>query len=487
MSHLIDISAPLLRRPSDGTRSALGRRVLACRQQTEALVEGLSDADCTVQSMDDASPAKWHLAHTTWFFEEVVLSAHLPGYQRFDANYAYLFNSYYESLGPRHPRPRRGMLTRPELSDVLAYRWHVDRALARLLARLDDQLGHRLDDRRGGRFDEQRGHSRGLRRDADETAAAAAALIELGLQHEQQHQELLLTDLLHLFAQNPLRPVYRRPAWAPSEPRAEPEPMRFVAFDAQRIAVGHEGDGFAFDCEGPRHEVLLAPFALADRPVSNREWLHFIDDGGYRSATLWLSDGWQRVCAEGWGAPLYWEQRDGQWLTMTLHGEQPVDPDAPVCHLSYFEADAFARWAGRRLPTEFEWEHAAEYQLRAALGDRTCPGANGHAGVAGLTGHFADSQRYQPEAARLGGSGPLWQLFGDVWEWTSSAFSPYPRFRPASGAIGEYNGKFMCGQFVLRGGSCATPRDHIRPTYRNFFPPHARWQFSGLRLAEDNQ
>ncbi len=441
------------------TRTAAGeleQRLLACRRQTEALIDGLSDADCTVQSMDDASPAKWHLAHSTWFFEEMVLAAYLASYRRFDARYAYLFNSYYENLGPRQPRPRRGLLTRPELADVLAYRWHVDRALQRLLQRLDD----------GGR---QAG------------AARATELIELGIQHEQQHQELLLTDLLHLFAQNPLRPVYRDAAWAPHERSAEPEPMHFVPFDEQRVAIGHAGAGFAFDCEGPRHDVLLRPFALADRPVSNREWQHFIDDGGYRSATLWLSDGWQRVCSEGWQAPLYWTQRDDQWLTMTLHGEMPLALDAPVAHLSYYEADAFARWAGHRLPTEFEWEAAAQRQI-ASPDEPATVHANG---VAGITGHFADSRRYRPEPPRLGGSGPLRQMFGDVWEWTASAFSPYPGFRPAPGAIGEYNGKFMCGQFVLRGGSCATPREHIRPTYRNFFPPHARWQFSGLRLAED--
>ncbi|MGC3963974.1 MAG: ergothioneine biosynthesis protein EgtB [Rhodocyclaceae bacterium] len=403
----------------------------ACRQRTLALCEGLSDADMTVQSMDDASPAKWHLAHTSWFFEEFILQPQVAGYEVFDPRYRYLFNSYYEQVGARHPRPRRGMLTRPALADIHAYRQHVDAALGRLA---QTQL-----------------------------AADIIELVRLGIAHEEQHQELILTDLLHLLAQNPLRPALRdAPPLAVTPTRA----THMHAFEGGQIRVGHTGDGFAFDCEGPLHEVLLQPFALASRPVSNGEWAAFISDGGYRTPTLWLSDGWARVQAEGWQAPLYWREIDGAWQTMTLHGERPPDPAAPVSHISYFEADAFARWAGKRLPTEFEWECAATRQA----GDANA-------------GQFADDGYWTPRASAT--QAPLQNLFGGVWEWTASAFAPYPRFAVASGAVGEYNGKFMCGQFVLRGGSCATPRGHVRPTYRNFFPPHARWQFSGVRLAED--
>ncbi|HKY93635.1 MAG TPA: ergothioneine biosynthesis protein EgtB [Nevskiaceae bacterium] len=402
------------------------------RTRTQALAETLSDADATVQSMPDASPAKWHLAHTTWFFETMVLVSSMPGYQVFDTRFHPLFNSYYEALGARHPRPRRGMLTRPSLDVVRAYRRHVDRAMERVLLH-------------------------------DDLAQDVAALVELGCHHEQQHQELILTDLLHLFAQNPLQPAYRAP-----EPlvvaTATPDPSRDGSFAGGVVEIGHDGRGFAFDCEGPRHQVMLEAFALADRCVTNADWMAFIEDGGYREPLLWLSDGWARVNEQGWDAPLYWERRDDQWWTMTLRGPQLVDPLAPVCHVSAFEADAFARWAGRRLPTEFEWEHAAS-------------------GVP-VDGHFADSLRLRPRPAPPA-DGTLRQLFGDVWEWTSSAFLPYPRFSPASGAVGEYNGKFMSGQTVLRGGSCITPPGHVRATYRNFFPPDARWQFSGLRLAKD--
>ncbi|MFT4172586.1 MAG: ergothioneine biosynthesis protein EgtB [Rhodocyclaceae bacterium] len=414
--------------------AALFRALDACRHDTAALCEGLSDADMTVQSMDDASPAKWHLAHTTWFFEEFVLSRAAAGYAPFDGAYRYLFNSYYEAVGERHPRPRRGMLTRPSAADIQAYRAHVDTALGRLRhAQLDDEV---LD------------------------------LIELGIHHEQQHQELLLTDLLHLFAQNPLRPTLR--PGAVSAPPTSERAMHMHAFEGGRVRIGHDGEGFAFDSEGPSHEVLLAPFALGTRPVNNGEWAAFIADGGYRTPTLWLSDGWARVRTEGWCAPLYWREIDGAWRHMTLHGEIPLDPAAPVVHVSYYEADAFAHWAGKRLPTEFEWECAARAQADTLA-----------------NGHFADRGVWTPSADGVPPQAPLDKLFGSVWEWTASAFSPYPRYRPAAGAVGEYNGKFMCGQFVLRGGSCATPRGHVRSTYRNFFPPHARWQFMGLRLAED--
>ncbi len=398
------------------------------RDASRRLAAPLTDADATVQSMPDASPAKWHLAHTSWFFEAMVLAQHLPGYRVFDDNFNFLFNSYYETLGARQPRPRRGMLTRPTLEEISAYRAHVDAGIEELFRR---------------------------------APGAAAEMIELGCHHEQQHQELLLTDILHLFAQNPLAPAYRREAGAAEAPALTQS--RFCDFPGGLVEIGDGGGRFAFDCERPRHRVFLEPYRLADRPVANAEWMDFIGDGGYRQPLLWLSDGWTRRCAEDWSAPLYWEERDGQYWTMTLAGRRPVDPAAPVVHISYFEADAFARWAGRRLPTEAEWENAAS---------SVAPGGN-----------FVESGLLRPAPAKPARG--LRQMFGDVWEWTASAFSPYPGFRPSEGAAGEYNGKFMCGQFVLRGGSCATPQSHMRATYRNFFPPDARWQFSGLRLAGD--
>ena len=402
------------------------------RETSRTLTRKLSDADATAQSMPDASPAKWHLAHTTWFFETMVLVPFLPNYRCFDAAFNFLFNSYYNSIGDRQPRPKRGLITRPSLHDVRRYRDHVDAGVTRLLE--------------------------------SRPAAAARELVELGCHHEQQHQELLLTDILHLFAQNPLRPAYTSAEPLPVEPNGS-DTLTFEAFAGGLVEVGHDGEGFAFDCEGPRHKVFIEPFRLADRLVTNKEWIEFIADGGYRNPLIWLSEGWAKRQSEGWTMPLYWEDRGGaDYWTMTLRGAQPVDPAAPVCHVSYFEADAFATWAGRRLPSEFEWEYAA----------RDLPQA----------GNLLDSGRLRPRPAPLPASG-VRQMYGDVWEWTRSAFSPYPRFRPAEGAVGEYNGKFMCGQFVLRGGSCATPESHMRPTYRNFFPPDARWQFSGLRLAED--
>ena len=401
------------------------------REASARLGAPLSDADATVQSMPDASPAKWHLAHTTWFFERMILEQNLRGYRVFDSEFNFLFNSYYESIGARQPRPRRGMITRPTLERVFAYRDHVDRAMASLTE--------------------------------DGLSPAVAALIELGCNHEQQHQELLLTDVLHLFAQNPLHPAYKDPGPL-AVGRTDDSPPSYRKLDGGLVEVGHDGQGFAFDCEGPRHRALIEPYELADRLVTNAEWMEFIADGGYRTPLLWLSAGWTTVQSEGWSAPLYWEARDGDYWSMTLRGAQPVDPAAPVTHVSYFEADAFATWAGRRLPTEFEWEHAA-------LGEP-------------LRGNFVELGRLRPAPATAGQAG-LRQIYGDVWEWTRSAFAPYPRFHPAEGAVGEYNGKFMCGQFVLRGGSCVTPLSHMRASYRNFFPPDARWQFSGLRLAGD--
>ncbi|HEX4269457.1 MAG TPA: ergothioneine biosynthesis protein EgtB [Steroidobacteraceae bacterium] len=413
-------------------RDALTQFFRVVRHASSILAADLSEADATVQSMADASPAKWHLAHTTWFFESMVLVPHLPGYRRFDEHYDFLFNSYYESVGDRHPRPKRGLLTRPSLDTVLYYRQHVDTAIERLLPQISE------------------GEVRGL--------------IELGCHHEQQHQELLLSDILHLFAQNPLQPVFRLPQPLPVRTRP-PDTARYVELEGGVVEIGHDGPGFAFDCEGPRHRALLEPYRLADRAVTNREWLQFMRDGGYRQPLLWLAEGWDLAQANGWEAPLYWEMRDDTYWSMTLRGAQPLDLDAPVTHVSFFEASAYARWAGKRLPTEGEWESAA-----AALPQE---------------GNFADSGRLRPTPA-LTGSG-LRQMFGDVWEWTQSAFLPYPGFKVASGAVGEYNGKFMSGQYVLRGGSCATPATHIRSSYRNFFQPAARWQFSGVRLAEDVQ
>ena len=410
--------------------SAVAQMFLRVRAATGGLAAPLSDADATVQSMPDASPAKWHLAHTTWFFEAMVLTPESAAYRCFDERFNFLFNSYYESVGARQPRPLRGLLTRPTLAEVLAYREHVDAAMRDLL-------------RRG-------------------PSPRTLGVIELGCHHEQQHQELLLTDILHLFAQNPLRPAYRESVPLPVETFDRVQTYKTLpggVFD-----IGHEGRGFAFDSEGPRHAVRLEPFRLSDRLVTNREWMEFMSDKGYQNPLLWLSDGWAKVREEGWSAPLYWEARDGEYWSMTLRGVQPVDLDAPVTHVSYFEADAFASWMGRRLPTESEWEVAAQ----------SLP----------VDGNFAGSGRLRPKPAAMP-DGSLRQMFGDVWEWTRSAFMPYPRFRPMEGALGEYNGKFMSGQFVLRGGSCVTPEDHVRATYRNFFAPHTRWQFSGLRLAED--
>ena len=412
-------------------RSTLERRYAGVRAASAALAAPLSDADATVQSMPDASPAKWHLAHTSWFFEAMVLAPNASGYQLFDDRFNFLFNSYYESAGARQPRPLRGLLTRPALADIWRYREHVDSAMAKLFNQ--------------------------------EPPEEVLKIIELGCHHEQQHQELLLTDILHLFAQNPLRPAYKESVPLPVESRERAAPS-YESFAGGLVDVGHGGSGFAFDSEGPRHSVQVEPYRLADRLVTNREWVEFMSDGGYRNPLLWLSDGWTKVREEGWTAPLYWEARASEFWTMTLRGAQPVDLDAPVTHVSYFEADAFASWAGRRLPTEAEWEAAAH----------PLP----------VSGNFVESGRLRPRPAPAAGGG-LRQMFGDVWEWTRSAFMPYPRFRPMQGALGEYNGKFMSGQFVLRGGSCVTPGDHVRATYRNFFAPHARWQFSGLRLAED--
>ena len=420
---------PSSRTASQSSTSTLAQRYATVRAHTLALAAPLTPEDCVVQSMPDASPVKWHLAHTTWFFETFVLAPNRPDYRAFDTSFKVLFNSYYNAIGDRHPRPQRGLLTRPSLNAVRAYRAHVDDAMQALLT-----------------------HAHG-----------ADALIELGLHHEQQHQELVVTDTKHLFSCNPAKPAYL-PAW-PLTPVVARR-RGWVSHPGGVTEIGATGVGFAFDNETPRHRVLLHPYDLATHPVSHGEFAAFIEDGGYRRPELWLSLGWDMVVAQGWQAPLYWERRDGAWWTFTLRGMAQIDEGAPMTHLSLFEADAYARWAGARLPTEFEWEALA--------------------GDVAVEGNFVESGALHPLALREPTPhGQLAQLWGDVWEWTQSSYAPYPGFRAAGGAIGEYNGKFMCNQYVLRGGSCATPRSHIRASYRNFFPPDARWQFSGLRLARD--
>ena len=411
-------------------RRICARRFAEIRHATETLAAGLLPEDQAIQSMPDASPTKWHLAHTTWFFETFLLIPHLNGYTAFHPAFSYLFNSYYETVGARHPRPRRGLLSRPGTAEIAAYRRFVNDAMRTLIEGSDDAKWNEI-----------------------------APLVELGLNHEQQHQELILMDIKHVFSFNPLRPAYRpRAALAPSRP----VPMEWIDFDGGLVEIGHDGSGFAFDNEGPRHRVWLEPFRLASRLVTCGEYLEFMEDGGYRKPELWLSDGWAMANSEAWEAPLYWERRSGEWSLFTLSGLQPFNAAEPVCHVSYYEADAFARWCGKRLATESEWEHAAS----------DLP----------LAGNLVDRAVFHPMPAH--GDGSLEQIYGDVWEWTMSAYLPYPRFCPAAGAVGEYNGKFMSGQMVLRGGAAVTPPDHIRVTYRNFFPPSARWAFGGLRLAE---
>jgi ergothioneine biosynthesis protein EgtB len=404
------------------------------RHWTEKLCEPLATEDYVIQSMPDASPAKWHLAHTTWFFETFILTPYLPDYRSFHPAFAFLFNSYYNTVGDRWPRPQRGLLSRPTVEEILHYRRHVDDHMAEL-------------------FRQAHAH----------TLGPMVPAIVLGLNHEQQHQELIVTDLKHALALNPLRPIYR-----PALPKYGTVPASsWVSFGEGVHWIGHEGTGFAFDNEGPRHRVFLNSFRLASRLVTNEEYLAFMADGGYDRPELWLSEGWATCQARGWTAPLYWEKLDGDWQVMTLVGLRCPEPAEPICHVSYYEADAFARWAGARLPTEAEWEVAA----------RTVP----------LAGHFLESEHFHPASVLAKPErGPLYQLFGDVWQWTASPYVGYPGYEPLPGALGEYNGKFMCNQLVLRGASCATPRSHARPTYRNFFPPDARWQFTGVRLAQDH-
>ena len=412
--------------PAADRTTELRSRFEVVRSFTMELVRDLGDEDCAVQSMPDVSPTKWHLAHTSWFFENFLLQPELDDYRVFDPAYGYLFNSYYNSVGSMHPRAQRGLITRPSLSAVLDYREHVDAQMARLL-------------------------DRGL-------PAEQQALVELGLNHEQQHQELLLTDIKHVLSHNPTNPSYRTTVEAV---RGAAPALSWHRFDEALVEIGDAGEGFAYDNERPRHRHYLAGFELASRPVTNAEFSAFVDDGGYQDPLLWLSDGWEALARDGIRGPLYW--RDGGDREFTLAGERDVDDHAPVAHVSYYEADAYARWAGARLPTEFEWEHAARGQA--------------------VEGNFVDGGPLQPQAAQATG---LAQQFGDVWEWTASSYAPYPGFRVAEGAVGEYNGKFMCNQYVLRGGSCVSSASHLRGSYRNFFYPDARWQFSGIRLAKDS-
>ena len=410
---------------------SLQQRYLEVRRQTESLCRPLETEDYVVSTMTDVSPTKWHLAHTSWFFETFVLAPFDQSYVTPNPRYAFLFNSYYVQAGERHCRAQRGLVTRPTVAEVFAYRARVDEALAALIDRIGGDEAH-----------------------------PALPVIELGLHHEQQHQELMLTDIKHVFWMNPLRPAYAPRVAAP----VESPPQGWRAFDAGIHRIGHDGGGFAFDNERPAHRVFVDEFRLADRLVTNGDYLAFIEDRGYHRPELWLSNGWAKVRAENWEAPLYWERTSGGWTEFSLAGVHPVNPGEPVCHVSHYEADAFARWAGARLPTEPEWEIAAAAER--------------------IDGNFVDARLFHPApAAAAAPTGGLRQLYGDVWQWTASAYLAYPGFAPAAGAIGEYNGKWMSDQWVLRGASCATPRSHARLTYRNFFPSDARWQFMGIRLA----
>lgn len=416
----------------DQTRATLADDYRRVRALSEHICEPLAIEDYGLQTAVEASPPKWHLAHVSWFFETFLLRPFLPGYQVFHPRFEYLFNSYYEQTGTGFwPRPQRGLLSRPTVAEVYDYRRHVDAGMTRLIAGC-----------------------------AGEHWSEVRARLAIGLNHEQQHQELLVTDIKHHLAFNPLRPAYR--ADLPDNPPGAAVPLSWSVFEGGIVEIGAAGSGFSYDNESPRHRLLLEPYRLANRLVTNGEYLDFIQTGGYLDPALWLADGWAQVKAQGWQAPLYWERIDGTWHQMTLGGLRPLHPAEPVCHISYFEAEAFARFAGKRLPTEAEWEHAAAGRP--------------------VQGNFVDTGRLHPTPAA---ATALAQLFGDCWEWTGSAYLPYPGYRPALGALGEYNGKFMSGQMVLRGGSCATSRDHTRASYRNFFYPHERWQFMGLRLAED--
>ncbi len=413
-------------------RGTIATTFRSVRQASVALQEPVGPEDCCIQSMPDVSPMKWHLAHTTWFFETFVLKQASPGYRSPNPQFEFLFNSYYNAVGEQYSRPDRGLLSRPTLDDVMAYRARIDEAMDAILAAGEPSW---------------------------------LALVELGLHHEQQHQELMRMDIKHVFSRNPLRPAYRE---CPATPVVDVAPIRWFPFEGRLESVGHAGDGFAFDNESPRHRTFIEPFRMADRLITCGEYRDFIDDGGYERPELWLSDGWGAVKSHRWRAPLYWERHDDEWRVMTLAGMRDLNPSEPVCHVSFYEADAFARWAGCWLPREDAWEVVAR--------------------DVAVEGNLAETDHLHPvplDARTQTPDAPA-QLFGDVWEWTCSPYSPYPGYRPTEGALGEYNGKFMCNQMVLRGGSCATPASHIRATYRNFFPPDARWAFTGIRLTKES-
>jgi ergothioneine biosynthesis protein EgtB len=423
-------------KPASSRAASLLSRFHEVRDFSTKLSANLAAEDCVVQSMPDVSPTKWHLAHTTWFFETFVLKRWIAQYRPEIPDYSYLFNSYYNAAGDMHRRDLRGLISRPTVEDTRRYRASIDSHIENLLSNADDKLLDEIE-----------------------------PIVILGIHHEQQHQELLVTDIKHVFAQNPLHPVFRE--CKIDIVSAEPAPLSFVEFDEAIVEIGHNGNEFSYDNEGPRHRALVLSFSLAMRPITNGEYIAFIEDNGYARSEFWLSLGWTTANEQRWQAPLYWEKRDGAWWNFTLSGFRPVDEAEPVTHVSYFEADAFANWSGARLPTEFEWERAAT----------NLP----------MDGNFVESERFHPQASNVAQARQLMQMFGDVWEWTRSAYSPYPGYRAAAGALGEYNGKFMCNQYVLRGGSCATSQTHIRRTYRNFFQPEKRWQFNGVRLARDPQ
>lgn len=419
----------------ESRREVLLQKFEATRQHSERICQTLSPEDCVIQSMPDVSPIRWHLAHTTWFFETFVLKR-FPGYDRFCEQFEYLFNSYYNTVGDQFPRSHRGLLSRPTVDEIFDYRRAVDEQMIQYLER-DYHWSSQL-----------------------------LAVVELGLHHEQQHQELMLTDIKHVFAQNPLHPAV---VDSPLRTEGEEPSQQWISFDAGVERIGHAGDAFAFDNESPRHRVFLEPFSLSNRLVTNGEYLQFIEDGGYQRPEFWLSLGWAEVNSQSWTGPLYWSETQGKRYEFTLSGLLELDPQLPVTHVSYFEADAFARWVGARLPTEAEWEVAASpFSIWGNFAED----------------HYSDDSAIHPSQSIFGGE--FYGLFGEVWQWTGSSYSPYPGYQPPSGALGEYNGKFMCNQYVLRGGSCATSRDHLRISYRNFFPPDARWQFTGIRLAKSD-
>jgi ergothioneine biosynthesis protein EgtB len=427
--HTVKNGAPA----ADRSIASLAERFRQIRALTHTLCAPLVTEDYVIQTMQDVSPTKWHLAHTTWFFETFVLTPFAEEYRPYNPDFAYLFNSYYVQAGDRHCRPKRGLLSRPTVEEVYRYRTFVDQQMAQLFETASD---------------------------AESTEARRR--IEIGLNHEQQHQELILTDIKHVLSENPLRPVYAEAVQIGHT--ARPPASVWIEHEGGLVEIGYQGDGFFYDNEGPVHQVFVEPFAFASRPVTNREYIEFMEAGAYDRTELWLSEGWTAVETNGWKAPGYWENTDGQWWNFTLRGFRPVNLDEPVCHVSYFEADAYARWADVRLMTEFEWEVASRDVV--------------------MEGNFVERENFHPIPAP-GKTGSVEQMFGDVWEWTRSQYSPYPRYKPEPGALGEYNGKFMCNQFVLRGGSVATSETHIRRTYRNFFHPSARWQFTGIRLARN--